>query len=335
MWFLVKTIAVLTQHDRNIIRPGVNFEWSDKSWAHNFFRALEVVFGRKTGLRVEMSSGYVDGKPYQQAHTIEAGCALVETMIRQLFAYRLPYRVYVPMFRTPLLNIPASPYLFAVAFDVASQGEQTATQTATWSHTCTGSDLTLNVGGQTRKDGTVQVDTATYNSVSMTKIDNRFVTSDGGIDTGSLYLAGPATGANNIVLSSNEASSTNVTGLAVSITGTDSAPLGAHDKTTASSGTTGSQAITTTADNSMNVGFLFNGSGASAPTSSGTNQTSRYTFKSSQGDYVAIATQTTTTAGSYTISFSQPNSGWACLAWEIKEKTASVSHNLALLGVGT
>ncbi len=180
------------------------------------------------------------------------------------------------------------------------------------------------------------VNTCTYNAVGMTKIDNRFVTSDGGIDTGSFYLASPATGANNIVLSSNEASSTNVTGLAVSLTGTDASPLGAHDKTTGGSGTTASQALTTTAANSVNVSFLFNGSGAAAPTSSGSNQTSRFTFHSSQGDYVAIATQTTTTAGSYTCSFSQPSASYAILAWEIKENTGGGggAHFLSLLGVG-
>ncbi|KKL97825.1 hypothetical protein LCGC14_1830540 [marine sediment metagenome] len=80
-----------------------------------------------------------------------------------------------------------------VAFDAESSGQGTST-TVTISHTCTGSDLCLIVG--------VSVDNAvptgvTYNSVAMTKIADQ----DASAGNASLWrLVGPATGANDIVV---------------------------------------------------------------------------------------------------------------------------------------
>ena len=80
-----------------------------------------------------------------------------------------------------------------VTFDAESSGQGTST-TVTISHTCTGSDLCLIVG--------VSVDNAvptgvTYNSVAMTKIDDQ----DASAGNASLWqLVGPATGANDIVV---------------------------------------------------------------------------------------------------------------------------------------
>jgi hypothetical protein len=340
MNFLPQLMADITRHPRNIVRAGVDFEWSDKCWTHNVFRVYELIFGARSGVRPSVISAYIDGQQYQYACTFEASCALIESSVRRFFTLPkfAPIRIYIPKLATPNgFFIPASPFLLAIAFDTATQGEATAATSVTWSHTNSGSNLTLGIGGEIRKDGTVLISGATYNSVSATVIDHRFITGDGGIDTASLYLPSPATGTNNIVLTSNEASSTNVTGLAVSLTGTAASPLGAHDKATGTTGTSASQAITTESANSVNVSLHYSGSGGAAPSSTGTNQTNRYVFHSSQGDYFSIGTQTTTTVGSYTSSWSQASANYGILVFEIKEVSAgsTVYPRRALLGVGS
>ncbi len=80
-----------------------------------------------------------------------------------------------------------------VTFDAESSGQGTST-TVTISHTCTGSNLCLTVGVSTDNAAPTGV---TYNSVAMTKIADQ----DASAGNASLWqLVGPATGANDIVV---------------------------------------------------------------------------------------------------------------------------------------
>lgn len=89
----------------------------------------------------------------------------------------------------------------AIAFDATSGlGFAQPGTSVTLSHTCTGSNLILFVGAaQASATATL---TATYNGVSMTAIDLQ--NNVGGTTRSRLfYLLNPATGANNIVVSSD------------------------------------------------------------------------------------------------------------------------------------
>ncbi len=102
----------------------------------------------------------------------------------------------------------------AIAYDTATDGGSTGSGTTlTWAHTCTGSNLILFVGvtGDTTNDTVTGV---TYNSVSMKKITSV----DPNDRWQSLwYLLGPATGANNVVVTSS--SSVFLAGISASYTG--------------------------------------------------------------------------------------------------------------------
>ena len=88
----------------------------------------------------------------------------------------------------------------AVAYDTTSNsGALATTDTATWSHTCTGSNLALFVGGGSRAGTPASTTSVTYNGVSMTELfDDIFA----GIFThiSCHGLAAPASGANNVVV---------------------------------------------------------------------------------------------------------------------------------------
>lgn len=110
----------------------------------------------------------------------------------------------------------------AIAFDTATDGGITASGTSlTWSHTCTGSDLLLRVGVRGTLEATDRITGVTYNGVAMTliaRVQNAFP--DRWI---SLWeLVGPASGANDVVVSSSPADV--IIGQSASYTGAD-----AHD----------------------------------------------------------------------------------------------------------
>ena len=108
----------------------------------------------------------------------------------------------------------------AVAFDTSTDGGLTiASNTLTWSHTCSGANRVLYVGcfggGLTGGDqGDDSITGVTYNGVSMTLVGKT-------INTGDRYvylweLVNPASGANDIVISSTL---TVIAGVASSYTG--------------------------------------------------------------------------------------------------------------------
>lgn len=145
----------------------------------------------------------------------------------------------------------------AIASDAVSAG---GFNTASWSHTCTGSNRLLFVGvlyglGSTDPTG------VTYNGVAMTKLttvhhagDNRQLSL--------WYLIAPATGSNTITVSGSPANF--VDGVAASYTGClqSGVPDASHTSTSATSSITDS--VTVVASNSWLIFFTGNNSGSAS-----------------------------------------------------------------------
>lgn len=184
--FLPQLLADITGHPR--YKPDII--WSSKSWVHNVFRCYEMVFGRKYGIRAEISSWHENGKSYYSAHSFEAVCALFETWVRNRFPYPVLKWVKLPSFQTPQ-GIALPSYSFAIAYGAPSGEVDQSTQ----SHTVTGTDNLLYVS---QIGDFIDTTTAmTYAAVAMTETNQIQFTADRFVY--GFILAGPATGANNIV----------------------------------------------------------------------------------------------------------------------------------------
>jgi hypothetical protein len=329
-------LAVGTQKPRYI--PII--EWSKKSWTHNIFRFYELIFGRRLGIRAELSSVPFDGKVYYFCHSWESVFAVFETRVRELLAKTAPKfsRIYIPAIQTnygmPQVHFP---YLFAIAYDAVSSQDGGVAVTNTYTHTCTGSNLTLTTVASLAQSPTPTA-TATYNSTPMTEgVLNTLVTNVPGYI---FYLPSPSTGANSVVVTAS-ASARNFGG-SISMSGTASSPSGATN-TASGSSTTPSISVTTTQDNSWLVNSVWgnNTVAALSPTTTGGSQTSRYTLDHVAGGTMSSAsTQTTTSTGSYTSSWSfSVSTSWSSTILEIKELASAGGSTqqyptLLLLNVG-
>jgi hypothetical protein len=125
----------------------------------------------------------------------------------------------------------------AIAADATSQSalQSFPNLTVTWSHTCTGADRCLFVTGfGNAGGGGYNISGMTYNGVAMTEIARVQVPSDRWI--GMYYLAAPATGANNIVMTVVDPPAPDAfAGLAASYTGVHQvSPIDSFNTATAS-----------------------------------------------------------------------------------------------------
>lgn len=178
-----------------------DFEWSESSWTHNIFRFFGLIFGEKYGVRPSCGL-WSDGETTVYSfHTVEAFLAHGEGMVRGFLPRRLPVRVFIPMLQTTAgFPIPASPFLFAIAFDSSARNGGADASSRTAAMTCTGSNLILIGAGSTTSVSSITG--ATYNSVAMTA-------TSGNLNTGASQilrqfgLVGPSTGTNNFIVSSN------------------------------------------------------------------------------------------------------------------------------------
>jgi len=137
----------------------------------------------------------------------------------------------------------------AIAIDSTSNGNSSGSST-TVSHTCTGSNLILWVATYTA--GGDNMTSVTYNAVAMTLLGKTAM--DSGYYMYLHYLAGPATGANNIVFNRSGSGDTDL--VAASYTG--AAQTGIPDasviNTTVAAQTSLTQTVTVVAANSWLVG---------------------------------------------------------------------------------
>lgn len=192
---LTQLVSEITRHPR--YQPEI--VWSSTSWTHNIFRAYEYLFGRRYGIRPEISAIPHGNKTYYYAHSWEASFAIAETIIRNAFAWRpAPFRVYIPIMQMPGgVQIPVSPFLFAIAVDTATQGATATGSPKTWNHTCTGSDLMLFI--QTAINSSSQTTTSvTYNASAATDAGVVATYTTGGGKSQIFYKLSPSTGSNQI-----------------------------------------------------------------------------------------------------------------------------------------
>lgn len=145
MWLFSQIVTEITQKPRQKVTAGVDFYWSRTSWTHNFFRVYELIFGRRCGIRPEVSSGYHDGFEWQIGHSLEAKINLFEQYIRMGFRFDFSkVKITVPYLLTSTgFPIPVSPYLFAIAFDTSASANTAGGGPYTLTNNCTGSNICL------------------------------------------------------------------------------------------------------------------------------------------------------------------------------------------------
>lgn len=279
-------------------RPKI--QWSNKSWTHNVFRFFELIFGRKVGVRAEISSWIENGRVYYFAHTFEGSCALLETQIREFFAKKSLkiHKVYIPQLAPVGLNKFNLPFIFAIAFDAKSDAGTPVANggsswTASWSHTCTGSNLSLVVG-TLYSTTSAAVNVATYNSVTMTNGINRVDVYRISLD----YLGSPSTGSHTVTISGNASVGNLYTGGAISFSGSnDYSPLDGTGFSTNTTDTT----TTTTYNNTfiIDATIVNNGPGITK----GSGQTNVFNYNVPAAKDFAMSYKQFATAGSCSMSW--------------------------------
>lgn len=193
--FLPRLLATVTRHPRH--RP--DFEWS-KLVTYNFFRLVELIFGRKNGIRAEASARVIKENGEQKIvyafHTWEATLCYFEAWIRGSFSVRIPLKIYIPILKTSNgIPVFASPYLFAIAFDAVS-ARQVVSGNISFSYTVTGTNPYLYFSSLAQNSDTLS--SATYAGASMTTNDSG-VSGQPSVETCYVVVKNaPATGSNTL-----------------------------------------------------------------------------------------------------------------------------------------
>lgn len=169
------------------------------------------------------------------------------------------------------------------------------------------------------------VSSVTYNGVAMTSANARAV-NGAAYYTEIWYLLNPATGSHNVVwtLSGTDAPTFGV----VTFTGGATSNILGNVATNTGTSASPSASITTgTANSIIFSGCYINNTSASTATTTGTNQTKRWGLVDSKygSEGSCGSTQTTTTAGSYTNSYSITSTAWTISAAEFKESATVVT----------
>lgn len=202
--------------------------WSDKSWTHNFFRFLELIFGREYGIRAENNTNFIlkNGKLITriEIYTFEALCAFIETEIRNFFLYKIfPFKIVAFKYAIPNLNSNAffPGLLFDLAYDNGSFGNLNSGTSISFSFTCTGSNLFLGFLLGLDDSNNYAISSATYKSVSLTNasVDGNYTIQNK--HSKIWYLKAPSTGTNTLSITLAGIPSNFASGGAISLTGVD------------------------------------------------------------------------------------------------------------------
>lgn len=133
-------------------RIKTDIQWYGDSYLGNLFRLWELVAWRKAGIRPEGSSGHnADGTTWHVSYTWENLIVRKEHEVKQYLKSWIKtlasVRVTIPQIAMPNgIRVPASPYLFAIAFN---QATGFTAYSDTLAHTVSGSNCflyTLDVG---------------------------------------------------------------------------------------------------------------------------------------------------------------------------------------------
>lgn len=199
----------------------------------------------------------------------------------------------------------------AIAYDSASSNTNTNSQT--WSHTCTGSDLVLVVHC-IYIQGISNITGITYNGTAMTQAQNVV----DGFNFATYYLANPSTGANTISVSLGSTGQ-QFFGGAVSVTGADQANPVDVIPTYLANALTPMNWTTNYTNSFLFDAFLYNNTAITPAPNAG--QTQRF-FTANTRTFGG-STKPTTTAGSYTTGWTNYGGAFARV-WGVAIKEASV-----------
>lgn len=321
-------------------------EWSSNSVVHNVFRLFEHVFGRKYGIRPEVTAGcYYDEqakkwKEYQVAHTFEASLAIIEGRIRRLFSIKLPYLVSVPNLQ--FVNgalFTNSPYRFAIAYDAI--GESTTgfgTSEITWTHTTSGSDRVIFISsGEPETGGYTGFSYVRYNGVDATQIDYKSVSNATSDWFMALFgLVAPATGANTVAYLNSQ---NNLGGCSVSYTGVKQTGLPDSYLGTNSGGSSVTSLNCSTTVVASDCWLILAGRSQAGVVAAGTSTTVRaFGYMPTNKYHALLDSNGTVGTGSQTlqITASSGNMGGVCASFAPAGGGATVSpgSNLTLMGAG-
>lgn len=194
----------------------------------------------------------------------------------------------------------------AIAFDAASGGQGVFVNSFSFSHTCTGSDLKLFVTVSYSLVPTMTVTGITYNGVAMTALGS-VITAPGGVKSVKFFLQNPATGAHNVVVSTDNAGDV-LDCNSASYSGTDTSTAPNLIATDIASGTPTTTTGTTTVNNAWTI--LMGNGGQTA----GTGSTKRSTGHGQNGG-LYDSNAAITPAGSYSMTTSDVTNH----AWEMYE----------------
>ena len=218
----------------------------------------------------------------------------------------------------------------AIAQDAVSSATRVdGTNTISWSHTCTGSDLTLVVCIMWRDDttsGAPTVSTCTYNGVGMTsqgRTSYNFV-GDNYLTAEIFTLDDPATGSNTIsaTLSESNDSNDNLHGSAVSYTGSQG--IGATTGSSSGNSTTADVTFTTEESTSKIVACSVAESGGAQPITEGSGVSQLYEDNGGAQQGSAWMGEMDATGGSDTVGITQNAvRDFATFAIEVKEAVAA------------
>lgn len=214
-------IASITNHPRQQVKVGVDFQWEPKLWVHNIFRIYELIFWRRAGIRAEMSAWTQEGTTYYQCHSWESVFALTEANIRGALKWHLPMRVYMPIFAPAGTGVLMSPsYLFAIAVDTQVAGSLQSSITATTPYTVSGSNTLLVAHNVSLNAGAIVG--STYNAVAMTSVTGLPTQLNSDTSQMAQYVIVGVSGTANIVLTTGSGNKiqigTSYTGVNQSVT---------------------------------------------------------------------------------------------------------------------
>lgn len=344
--FLPKILAVITRHPRYKVP---NLSWDRNLLTPNIFRLFEFIFWKRCGpngvgdtIKKESSAQFrFKGNELTVAYrfyTLEAVLAHFEGLVRNYFTLPKFRFEFVQMPQWAVANGPTTGlpiFSFAIAFDAKNNGIQnTGGLTMTISQTCTGSNLLLLCGySQDQTAGSPTIDSATYNSVAMTKLDEvvSFVVNIVGV----FYKVGPSTGTNNLVVTRSAGTNTLEGGCASYSGVSQSGFPDAHNTNTGVKTDT----ITTVADNCWVTVVAFNDTGGAL--SGVTNLALRQAFPDNNRGLLD-SNAALTPAGAKTITWTYAGSPLAThdadcalsFAPVGAAVTAIVTPQLLILGVG-
>lgn len=220
----------------------------------------------------------------------------------------------------------------AIAIDATSNGTGATATSITWSHTCTGDDRILIVACGIPDSDTITG--VTYNSVALTLIDKIQVDFTGVPDRYIYlwYLIAPATGANDIVVSSS--ASQILKGAAASYTGVKQ--TGQPDSSAKNKGASTNTFTATTTTVANNSWLVMVGKFQDTTISAGTDTTLRRNWNA-PGDGALFDSNATKSPGSNSlIANLSTNAEWGYVIASISPVAVATTNvnSRSLLGVG-